>query len=136
MIKIATEQDEFLINEYRKKYFGYKELAPIPINENVICIYDDASDDFILGELGHDKGEPVWVVQCFKASVGNISPLIKASGEKAKSMGHLDTPVIWLPQKNIIREMAVNTLLNPSERIINGKKFWECPARKTLMRLS
>ena len=135
MIKTATELDQLTVNEYRKKYFTLTELAAIPINERVICAYDDASDDFILGELGHlEDGSPVWVVMCFKASVGNIRPLIRRSAEIARDTGHIDTPVIWLPQKNIVRERAVNLLLQPVERFVRGKKYWECPARKTLAR--
>jgi hypothetical protein len=143
MIKVATEQDFFEINNRRRTYFNIPDLTEIPINEKVICIFDDESDAFILLELADDgektrNSNPYWVVLCFKAPLlGDISvrSIIKTACEELRDRGYSLTQVVWPPQKNILREQAVNLLLNPRTVTIQGRTFRQYTADETLRKI-
>lgn len=142
MIKIATplEEEVSLINEKIRQYLNLPNLAPISVNERIIAIYDDASNDFMVAEFGlfNEKlptETPFWRVLCFRASLTKIKLFVKTLALELQARKHSTTPVYWQPQLNILREQAVNFLFSPEEKIIDGKKFWEITAAKTLTKL-
>ena|SRR3990167_1467558 len=140
MIKVATSNDFIEINNRRKIYLNTPDLTEIPIEEKTICVFDDASNDFLLAELA-DLGEktpqsnPFWVVQCFTASLGNIRPIIKEFALELQRRNYTNTSIFWPPQKNLLREAAVKNLLAPREKFINNRKFWEYTASETLAKI-
>lgn len=136
MIKAASPDswaDYVEVNKRRLDYFNFLKLAPIEINENVVAIYDDKGHGFFLGELGHFKdGKPVWMIQCFDCPTLQVQAFLRAAAETAEKMGHIDTAIMWIPQKNILREVATNSLLQPSEKYVGEKRHWTTTVRSTL----
>ena len=143
MIKVATNEDFFEINNRRKTYLNIPDLTEIDIDEKVICVFDDASDAFILLSLA-DLGErtpqssPFWIVLCFKAPLTrdvSVRSIIKRLAEELKKRGYSETQVVWPPQKNLLRETAVSLLMSPRTITINGRIFRQYTAKETLEKI-
>ena len=140
MIRLATAEDALAIHARRMASLGVSELALIPIDERVICAFDDASQDFLFASLTDlaertPQSDPFWIVGCFVASPGTLRSLVKTFALALQQRQFGATRVVWPPQKSPLLETKVTTLLAPRTTTITGRLFWEYTASETLAKI-
>ena len=142
-LKVATQQDFEEIHRRRLLYMGMPDIAPIPINEKTIAIYDDTSPAFVLAtwaDLGEKtpQSDPFWFGMCLETSGSSYKAVLGALALELIKRGYGNTRFVWRIEGSVltaIKNFAIDNLLSPRKLTLNGKTCREFTANEGKVRL-